>query len=167
MKTILIPTDYRIESLKHIPGLLNKFETEEVEIIMVHMLSVTDCIRELLMLSRRSAEYKHIPSDFYAVCMQLKKDYPDQLKNIRLEFFYGNTVAVLKNFLEANEVDAVLQIDNYEYRKLEKTSINPVEMIKRLGKSMVIIQSDDLQPKAQPKLQVVRESEPELTEELI
>lgn len=167
MKTILIPTDYRVESLKHISGLLNKFETEEVEIIMVHMLSVTDCIRELLMLSRRSAEYKHIPEEFYAICMQLKNDHPHQLKNIRLEFFYGNTVAVLKNFMEANEVDAVLLINNYQYKKLEKTSNDPVELIRRCGKSVVTIQSDELEEKARPELKVAYEAEPELTEELI
>ncbi len=131
MKTVLIPTDYRTESLKYIPQLLAKFHPEEVEVVMVHLMSITDCERELMMLTRRSAEYRHIPDEFYQMCLDLRNEYKDQLKNIRLEFFYGNTSAVFLNFLEANNIDAVLQIPDYQYKKLNKASVDPDSMLKR------------------------------------
>lgn len=139
MKTVLIPTDYRTESLQYIPQLLAKFYPEEVEVIMVHMMNITDCERELLMLSRRSAEYRHISDEFYEICFNLKDQFKSQLKNIRLEFFYGNTSAVFLNFMEANNIDAVLQIPGYEYKKLNKASINPDEMLNRCAKKITRI----------------------------
>ncbi|PJJ84506.1 hypothetical protein [Mucilaginibacter auburnensis] len=131
MKTVLIPTDYRIQSLEYIPHLLDKFHPEAVEVVMVHMMSITDCERELMMLSRRSAEYRHIPEEFYQTCLDLRNEHDGQLKNIRLEFFYGNTSVVFLNFLEANNIDAVLQIPGYHYKKLNKASVDPDSMIKR------------------------------------
>ena len=170
MKTVLIPTDYRTASLEYIPQLLSNFSAEEVEVVMVHMMSVTDCERELMMLSRRSAEYKHIPDEFYRVCIDLRKKYEGQLKNIRLEFFYGNTTAVFRNFIDANNIDAVLQLNGYEYRKLNKASINPVEMINRCGKKLNKINSAQLNKKpVEVKMEVIRmtEQEPVLTEEYV
>jgi replicative superfamily II helicase len=167
MKTVLIPTDYRTESLQYIPQLLSKFYPEEVDVVMVHMMSVTDCMRELLMLSRRSAEYKHISDDFYQTCIDLKNQYKRQLNNIRLEFFYGNTTAVLKNFIEANDIDAVLQLTGYEYRMLNKMSINPAEMLDRC-KKLVKIHTMELEKKTAALPQEVIEetvSEPLLSEQ--
>lgn len=162
MKTVLIPTDYRTESLEYIPQLLSKFYPEEVDIVLVHMMSVTDCVRELLMLSRRSAEYKHISDDFYQACINLKNQNEGQLKNIRMEFFYGNTTAAFKNFIDANNIDAVLQISGYEYTQLNKASINPAEMIDRCGKKVVKISTLELNKKpVEIKLEVITETEQE------
>ena len=170
MKTVLIPTDYRTESLEYIPQLLSKFYPEEVEVIMVHMMSVTDCVRELLMLSRRSAEYKHISDDFYKTCIKLKNDHKDQLKNIRLEFFYGNTTASFRNFIELNDIDAVLPLTGYDYKMLNKASINPIEMIDRCGNKLTKLNSLELDKKQfKAKLEVFKETEQEpiLTEEYV
>jgi len=162
MKTVLIPTDYRTESLQYIPQLLSKYYPEEVEVVMVHMMSVTDCVRELLMLSRRSAEYKHISDDFYKTCIQLKNENQDQLKNIRLEFFYGNTAASFINFMELHDIDAVLPLSGYEYKMLNKASINPIEMIDRCGKKVVKISTLELDKKPfAARLEVVRDTEQE------
>jgi hypothetical protein len=170
MKKVLIPTDYRTESLEYIPQLLSKFYPEEVEIIMVHMMSVTDCVRELLMLSRRSAEYKHISEDFYNACNSLKNEHRGQLNNIRLEFFYGNTITAFKNFIELNDIDAVLQPSGYDFKMLTKASINPIEMIDRCGKKVAKINTMDLEKKpVATKPQIVTETvqEPMLAEEYV
>ncbi len=170
MKTVLIPTDYRTQSLEYIPQLLAKFYPEEVEVVMVHLMSLTDCVRELLMLSRRSAEYKHISDDFYKACITLKNEHQGQLSNIRLEFFYGNTTAAFKNFIELHEIDAVLQLNGYHYVKLNKASINPAEMLNRCGKKVAKINTTELEKKQfETKLEVVKETEQEqiLAEEYV
>ncbi len=170
MKTVLIPTDYRTESLQYIPQLLAKFNAEEVEIIMVHMMSITDCERELLMLSRRSAEYRHIPDEFYEICISLRNEYKGRLKNIRLEFFYGNTSAVFLNFLEANNIDFVLQMPGYEYKKLNKASINPEDMISRGGRKISRINAlhlENIQPQLPPVDDTEKEQEQNLAEQYV
>jgi len=137
MKTLLIPTDFNLASLNCIPGLVQRYAPEKVEVILVHMMKVTDNIGELLMLSRRSSEYRHISEDFYKACSQLKQQYADSINNIRIEFFYGSTVAVFKNFLEANEVDAIVMLENYDYRMLNKNSSEPALLANRSGYELV------------------------------
>jgi hypothetical protein len=145
MKTVLIPTDFKSESLKAIPVLFQKLPDEKLNIILVHMMSVTDCMRELLMLSRRSAEYQHISQDFYTTCYELKKENPNQIHDLRIDFFYGNTIAVFKNFLDANDVDIILQEQNYNYLMLNKSSIQPSTLIGRSGKTLLVIDSQKVQ----------------------
>ena len=137
MKTLLIPTDFNLASLNCIPGLIQRYSPQKVEIILVHMMKVTDNIGELLMLSRRSSEYRHISEDFYKACYKLKQQYTGNINNIRIEFFYGSTVAVFKNFLEANEVDAIVMFENYDYQMLNKNSTPPALLANRSGYELI------------------------------
>jgi hypothetical protein len=137
MKTLLIPTDFNLASLNCIPGLVQSYAPEKVEVILVHMMKVTDNIGELLMLSRRSSEYRHISEDFYKACARLKRLYAANINNIRIEFFYGSTVAVFKNFLEANEVDAIVMLEDYDYRMLNNNSTQPALLANRSGYELI------------------------------
>jgi hypothetical protein len=139
MKTLLIPTDFDVESLKSIPVLVNRFYPEQINIIMVHMMKITDSITELLMLSRRSTEYQHISQDFENKCNQLKKQFPGNIHSIRYEFFYGNTVATLDNFLDANEVNAIVLLNNYTYQTLNKYSVEPSILVNRCKTEKVFV----------------------------
>jgi hypothetical protein len=139
MKTILIPTDFKTESLNCIPELLKKVYPDELNIIMVHIMDITDSIQELLMLSRRSAEYRHVPEGFYKQCADLKSKYPERIGNIRVEFFYGSTVAVFNNLLDANDIDAVVKLNNYTYDELTQNSIDPSKLISRCNKPVMYV----------------------------
>jgi len=146
MKTLLIPTDFNLTSLNCIPGLVQGYAPEKVNIILVHMMKVTDNISELLMLSRRSSEYRHISEDFYKACSKLKQQYAGSINNIRLEFFYGSTVAVFKNFLEANEVTAIVMLENYHYRMLNNNSTDPTLLANRSGYELIYTDCNEFTP---------------------
>ena len=137
MKTLLIPTDFNLKSLNAIPELVESFYPNKLNIILVHMMQITDDIQELLMLSRRSAEYQHISQEFYDTCTALKQKHSNSIDKIRIEFFYGSTVAVFKNFLEANDVDEIVMLRDYEYKLLNKNSIEPSLLVPRSGKQLV------------------------------
>lgn len=137
MKTLLIPTDFNLATLNCIPGLVQRYTPEKVDIILVHMMKVTDNMGELLMLSRRSSEYRHISEDFYKACSQLKQQYAGRIANIRIDFFYGSTVAVFKNFLEANGVNAIVMLEKYDYRMLNNNSTEPAQLANRSGYELV------------------------------
>ncbi|SDF41013.1 hypothetical protein SAMN05216464_11795 [Mucilaginibacter pineti] len=133
MKTLLIPTDFTQQSIQSIPVLARQYYPQQINIVLVHMLKITDNISELLMLSRRSVEYRHIPDNFYKRCTELERKHSHLINKIAITFFYGSTVAVFNNFLEANEVDAiVMPHDNYQL--LFKNSIDPEILI---GKSKI------------------------------
>jgi len=137
MKTLLIPTDFKLESLNSIPELVERFYPNKINIVLVHMMQITDCIQELLMLSRRSTEYRHISQEFYDACTSLKQEHEGVVSNIRIDFFYGSTVAVFKNFLEANDVDVIVLLNNYDYKLLNKNSLEPSLLVNRSGKEVI------------------------------
>jgi len=144
MKTLLIPTDFNLKSLNCIAGLTKRYSPEKLNIVLVHMMKITDNMQELLMLSRRSTEYQHISQDFYNTCTLLKQKHADAINNIRIEFFYGSTIAVFKNFLEANEVDTIVMLENYNYTMLNKNSIHPSVLVNRSGLQVVNLNCNQL-----------------------
>jgi hypothetical protein len=64
MKTILIPTDFDEVSVHRTYDLLDSMKNESVKIIFFHAYKITDSISDLLMLSRRTAEYGKIQKPF-------------------------------------------------------------------------------------------------------
>jgi hypothetical protein len=124
MKTtnILIPTDFSLASLKAIPALLQQQAGQKFNITLVNFLGLSDSISELLMLSRRSREYE---------CTRLSREYSEQIEHLTTEFFYGNTVAVFKNYLEAREIDQVARLRDHTYAKLTALSYEPGTLLER------------------------------------
>ena len=138
MKTILIPTDYQPTSLDYMHGLTTNFKGEDLNLIFVHMFKLSDSVTDLMMLSRRSREYEKVSDEFYQRCNQVKANYP-QIKNIRIEFLYGSTLSMFKDFLEHNEVDAVLEPQNYLFQQIHKSSIDPGVLMQKSGLPVISV----------------------------
>jgi hypothetical protein len=151
MKTLLIPTDFKLESLNAVSRLVETQYPEKLNIVMVHLLGITDAMGELALLSRRSAEYRLISSDFYNTCTRLKQLHPDMIGNIDITFFYGYTMAAFRHFLEAHNVDAIVQLDDYNYELLTEKSINPNNLIHRAGTEVIWTSAKPVQRNPQPE----------------
>ncbi|QKJ29642.1 hypothetical protein HQ865_07705 [Mucilaginibacter mali] len=132
-KNILIPTDFSLATLNCVSGFLDKNPGQKFRVTMVHFLQLSDSISELLMLSRRNRDYQHIGSEFEAEIDKLRKGYASQLESLHAEFFYGNTIAVFKNFLDHLEIDAILMLHGHTYAKLTENSVDPQLMVQRSG----------------------------------
>jgi hypothetical protein len=136
MKTLLIPTDFTQQSIQSIPALAQGYYPEKVNIVLAHMLKITDNMGELLMLSRRSVEYRQIPDNFYIRCREIENKHGHLINNIAITFFYGSTVAVFNNFLEANNIDIIVAPhDNYQL--LFKNSIDPDMLFQKCGTAVI------------------------------
>ncbi|WP_114936225.1 MULTISPECIES: hypothetical protein [Mucilaginibacter] len=148
MKTlnIIIPSDFTLSSLNIIPVLAERYSKQKLNISLVHFLQLSDSISDLLLLSRRSREYQLIDDDFYAGCTMLKNDYADQIENITPDFFYGNTVAVFKNYLEAKETELIAMPENHSYARLTPNSFDPTILMQRSGYKIVTIKTEVKQP---------------------
>lgn len=149
MKTILIPTDFNASALNCIPDLCASMNEKELNIIFVHLFRLSDSITDLLMLSRRSREFEHISDDFHTQCAELKRSFP-MIKSIRIEFFYGSTLSMFKNFLEANDVDCILHPDFCVCEKLNKSSIDPSSLVVKSGLPTVTILKKHAETRPQP-----------------
>lgn len=127
MKRILIPTDLSVRSLQPVHDALASFPGKQVRITLLHMLSVPEGIGDLLRLSRRNKASELISEVFADACAVLRNKYESQLPELRTEFLYGDTAAVLNNYIEGTGFDAVFLLDNHPYRSehRESTDMRP------------------------------------------
>jgi hypothetical protein len=133
MKTVLIPTDFNVDNTKIIDAFSLNYNLDKVTFIFLHSYKLSDSITDMLMLSRRSRDYENISDEFYATLEHYKQKYPAMIKQIRVEYFYGSTVAAFKNFLEAFDVDAIIYPKDYAFIPLNKYSIDPKHLTARCG----------------------------------
>ena len=84
------------------------------------------------MLSRRSREFEQVSEEFYERADQMKVIFP-QIKAIKIEFLYGTTLAMFRDFLEVNALDSVLEPKCCFLGKIHKASIDPLVLIEKSG----------------------------------
>jgi len=139
MKNILIPTDFNVDALACIQDLCRQHENSRIQLIFIHFFKLSDSITDLLMLSRRNKEYDYVSDEFYAACETLKSKFP-QLAAVKVDFFYGSTLGMFRNYLEAHAIDAVLDLKNCSLKPLNKMSVHPEGLIQKCGLDVVRIQ---------------------------
>jgi len=134
MKNILIPTDFSLRSLDMVKAAVNSIQLHApMNILLVHFFKMSDNIQELMMLSRRMKDYEHISEEYRNMMAQLQKQYPARINSIRVECFYGSTLAVFKNFLYGNGITMIAYDEHYRFAKVNKNSIDPLNIIKKSG----------------------------------
>jgi len=132
MKTILIPTDYQLSTFDCVPALCQQLKGQELKLVFLHMFKLSDSISELLLLNRRNREYEKVSDAFYNQLKEVRAQFP-LIKEVRIEFLYGSTLSMLKNFLEANEVAAVLDTKSCSFNPIHRYSINPDVLMEKSG----------------------------------
>ena len=133
MKTILVPTDFNVESIKIIDSLVVTNKPEEITIVFIHAFKLSDSITDMLMLSRRSRDYENVSDDFYTQLNLYKQKYPNHIKSIGIDYFYGSSVAAFKNFIEAKNADLIAYPKDHNFTAINKYSIDPATLTKRCG----------------------------------
>ncbi len=104
-KTVLIPTDFTVQSLNILKSVLSSNASNvKLDIILLHGLSLSDSIRDLLF----SSKYQQIESlttpEFEEACEVIKNKFDSQISSLRVDLFTGYNVAAFNNYLEGNRV---------------------------------------------------------------
>ncbi|MCE7059983.1 hypothetical protein [Dyadobacter sp. CY343] len=136
MKTVMIPTDFTNESIQVAEAIVRD-SNEEVKIVFTHLFHVADDIQDLLFSGYREKEFEFVSEDFWADCKSLKEEYSDTLKSVKIDFFYGNKLAALRNFMEYHEVESIAYSESYGFPKLNKSSLDAFPVLKKSGVKMI------------------------------
>ena len=136
MKTVVIPSDFSIESIQ-VAETIVRDSKEEVRIIFTHLFHVADDIQDLLFSNYRKKEYEFVSETFRNECKILEDLYSENLKSIKIEFFYGSRLASFKNFLDYNEADCIAYSESYGIPKLSKSSLDALPVIKKCGLPLI------------------------------
>ena len=123
MQTILIPTDFTIESLGLLKMTLQEYPHEQLNIVLAHGTIQSDSIQELLFHSPARLIAGLQGSDFKEACAVIQNKFSSQIRSIRTVLFTGKTHTAFANLLEANRVDAVVLADHYTFKFASRKSI--------------------------------------------
>lgn len=143
MKTVLVPTDFNLESVQIIDALFQDQPHEAFKIVFIHAFKISDSITDMLMLNRRSRDYENISDEFYQTLNHYKNTYQNQI-NLGVEYFYGSTVAAFKNFVENLEVDYIAYPKNYNFKPINKFSIDPKYLTERSGCKLLVLDTTNI-----------------------
>lgn len=119
-KTILIPTDFTIESLNVVKGALRQLEGEEVNLILVYSAYLSDCITDLLFFSKKKYLDDLQSNKFKEACEILQNKYASQIYAFNFDLFTGGTQSTFQNFLLGNKVDTLFIPKTYKLKLGDK-----------------------------------------------
>lgn len=129
-KTVLIPTDYTVESL----NTLKKFMAmtpAPVHVLLLYCIRASDSIIELLFGRPEGEVDPMLSRTFNEACGILRSTYASKLLSLQVETFQGFTQNAFQNLLEARNVTEIVFPAGYTFRRQSRNSVDPMPFINR------------------------------------
>ena len=112
-KTVLIPTDFTIQSLNILKTFLNQNPNNQYDIVLVHGLNIGDSIRDLLFFSKNK-QIQELSNDAFIEAFEvIKNKFDSQINSLKIDFFTGSNQAAFNNFIEGNQINQIID-SNYK-----------------------------------------------------
>lgn len=131
-RTILIPTDFSIESLKFLVEAVQSVQIGSVNVVFLHCAHLPNSIVDLLLFSKKELIKTLVTPAFDDACKVIRSKYESKINSLRIEIFTGFTQAAFENFLEGNKIDEAFTPKGYQLQ-LPKNSFDPMPFINRSG----------------------------------
>lgn len=131
MTNVLIPTDFTAASLKLAETALINAELSKCNVILFHAFRTPDLAINLLSISEPDPATVLMNEPFRQACKQLKNQYPNRVGKIVVRCMYGDTRALFRNFVEANDIDLIYCPDNYVFVPSHQRSADPRYLFKK------------------------------------
>jgi hypothetical protein len=129
-KTILIPIDFKIESLNTLKLALNSLKSEHTNVVLMYTEYLTDSITELLFYSPKKIIKSLKSPEFEEAISIIKNRYETMIDSIDIKLFHGYNVNAFKIFVEAKKIDTIYIPKNYSLRT-SQNGFNPIPLIKK------------------------------------
>lgn len=108
-KTILIATDYSLESLNILKKVLREKDTSEdqnqYDILLVSGYDTGDSIRDLLFNTKSTIFNKLRPQEFCEAFGIIKNKYPHLINKISCDIFTGSFQRTFNNYVKAENIE--------------------------------------------------------------
>lgn len=130
-KTIVIPTDLKVESLNLLKHALAN-TTEKVHVILLYAENISNSIQDLLFYSSAKIIAKSSSPAFHEGLAIVKNRYETLIGSIRIEVLHSDSLHVFKRFAEANNITQAIIPRHYDLAK-GKNSFNIISIIKKSG----------------------------------
>jgi nucleotide-binding universal stress UspA family protein len=150
-KTILVPTDLQVASLRTLKVALEHGEESPSLVILLYAELLTDSISNLLFYSPDKLIDSKITDEFREALEILKNRFGKKIGSISIRLFHGHNSRAMNNFLEANGVDHIFIPSTYKL-KTNIRAFDPIPMIRRSAVPFTEITWDRSHPGKQDQL---------------
>lgn len=130
MRNVLVPTDFSTASFDLVEKTLHTMGEQVLNITMFHAFQIPFFVSDLVR-NQRQPYHDLLTDAFRNKCKQIKQQYPRQLHSISFRHLYGNTPAVFRHFVDANDIDLIVYPEPYEFIQVHKDSVNPDRMFRK------------------------------------
>lgn len=130
VKKILIPIDFRIESLNTLKYALEERKLEKSTVILMYSAFSSDSISELLFYNPYKIISGLVSPQFNDGITIIKNTYESSLHSLTIELFHGLNRNAFLNFHEAHGIDLVYLPKDYNL-KPHKNGFDPIPIIKK------------------------------------
>ena len=129
-KTILVPVDLNVASLNTLRLALESLPDQKIKVMLMYPKNMDGNISDLLFLSPYRIIQSLISPEYKEALEIIKNRFSEKLVYVTTKLFYGNTTAFLKNFIEANAIDAIIVPKNYKFQTGNQL-FDPVPLLKK------------------------------------
>jgi hypothetical protein len=133
MTNVLIPTDFSPASLRHVEAFLQQENLQKCNILLFHAFGLPDLPFELLTATGRDPVCELMNEPFRQACKKLKDEYPGRVGKVLVRCMTGDSQALFRNFVDANDVDLIYCPDNYAFKPAHKLSVDPCYLFRKCG----------------------------------
>lgn len=133
-KTILIPTDFTVQSLNVLKAVLNQNNTkQEYDVILLHGFNSTDSIRDLLFFSKPQQIASLMNTEFEEAYEVIRNKFDSQINSLKIDLFSGYNSSAFNTYMEANGVSEIFTSD----RKPKFAHKNSFDLARFINKSRI------------------------------
>ncbi len=140
-KTIVIPTDFTVQSLSILKAVLGQNESQlQYDVILLHGHSLGDSIRDLLFFSKPQQIAALMNTEFEEAYEVIRNKYDSQISSLRIDLFTGYNLSAFNTYLEANRVDLIFT-SNRKPKLGHKNSFDLSHFINKCRINAVVIET--------------------------
>ncbi len=132
MKTILLPTDFSVESLNVLREYVESNNTQEtLKVIIVHGVRLSNSISDLLMYNK-GRHIAQLSNDAFNEAIEIiKNKYHDKIKFLYIDTLHGFVQSAFNDYLETNKVDLIVFPHESKWHFRDKKSFDLTPFIKK------------------------------------
>lgn len=108
MKKILIPTDFRKESLLLIEEAARLFSDDRLDIVLGLGYRLPENRLGILSFKPQRFAAREMSPAFKEQLKYIREKYPQKIRSVRVEFFCGSNMIAFENYLAMNEIGRAL-----------------------------------------------------------
>ncbi|MBX3165304.1 MAG: hypothetical protein KF900_12585 [Bacteroidetes bacterium] len=133
-KTILVPTDFHVESLNILKLALGSSSnhTDKVNVILMYSVDLSNSFQDLIFYSPQKIIGSAVKPEFQDALAILKNRFEKTIDALLIDVFHGYSNSAFINFAKAKNVDEVFIPKSYKFNTSGK-SFCPVSLIKKSG----------------------------------